>query len=154
MRANPRQDRGDPAPGADRHRRFGHHHRLCPARSEAIGKRPADLLGRGKDMAQIGMPVAAPRRRADRDEHRVSASHRPLQIGRERQAPRRHIARYQCLQPRLVDRHLAPLQPLDLRRVLVDAHNLDPKLRKTRPRYQPHIPRPYHRYAHWLSFLS
>jgi UDP-glucose-4-epimerase GalE len=49
------QDRRNLVPGADRHGRLGHHH--CRA-----AQRPADRLGRGKHIRQIGMPVAASRR--------------------------------------------------------------------------------------------
>src|SRR5438552_3461670 len=50
------QDLGDLAPGADRDGRLGHHHRIT-------AERPAHRLGGGIDIGQIGMPVAAPRRR-------------------------------------------------------------------------------------------
>src|ERR1700730_10194130 len=135
------QDLGDLAAGADRHGRFGHHHRIAR-------QRPADRLGGGIDIGQIGMPVAAPRRRADGDEHRLGAGHRRRQIGSEKEPPRRHIGRHQRPQPGLENRHLAALQPGNLRRVLVDAGDRRPKLRKTRPRDQTHIPGPDHRYPH------
>ena len=61
-RPHPPQDLGNLAPGADRHRRLGDDDGI-------IGQRPPDLLGRGKDIREVGMAVAAPRRRADGDEH-------------------------------------------------------------------------------------
>src|SRR4029077_4691613 len=41
--------------------------------------------------------------------------------------------------------------------VVIDQDNLVPQIRKTRSRYQPHVPRPDHRDAHsepspWISF--
>jgi hypothetical protein len=98
------------------------------------------------------MTVAAPRRRADRDEHRIRSGHRRPELGREGQPTGRHVGRHQGLQPGLVNRQLAAPQPGDLRRIPVDAEHLDPKLRKTRPRYQTHIPRPDHRDAHRIDF--
>jgi hypothetical protein len=141
LRPGAAQDLGDLAAGADRHGRLGHHHRIAR-------KRPADRLGGGIDIGQIGMPVAAPRWCPDGDEHRLGTRHRRRQIGREREPPGRRIGCHQRPQPGLEDRHLALPQPRNLRRVLVDAGDRQPKLRKTRPRYQTHIPRPDHRYPH------
>src|SRR6516162_5167203 len=94
------------------------------------------------------MPVAAPRRRADGDENCVGPSDRRFQLGRERQPSGRHIGRDQTLQPRLVDRHLATLQPSDLRLFFIDADNRYSKFRKTRTRHQTYIARPDYCDAH------
>jgi hypothetical protein len=141
------QDLGDPVAGADRHGRFGHHHRRA-------AQRPADRLGRGKHVRQIGMPVAAPRGCADRDKHRIGARDCRRQIGGERQPPRRHIGRHQGRQTRLKNRHRAALQTRNLCRILVDAAHSNPKFRKTRPRYQPHISRPNYRNPHSINSLK
>ncbi len=66
------------------------------------------------DVGQVGMAVAAPRGRADGDEHRVGLAHRRSRIGGEGQPACAHVARHQLLQARLVDRHHAGLQPRDL----------------------------------------
>ena len=52
--------------GADRHGRFGDDH------GEAVDRR-GDLARGGIDVGEVGVAVAAPRRRADRDEHRLGA---------------------------------------------------------------------------------
>jgi hypothetical protein len=75
------------------------------------------------------------------------------QIGREGQPPRRRILGDQRLQPRLEDRHLAALQPLDLGGILVDADHIMPEIGKARPRDQPDISRSDHRNAHRAAFL-
>ena len=41
-----------------------------------------DLARRGVDVGEVGMAVAAPRRRADRDEHRVRLRHRVAEVDR------------------------------------------------------------------------
>ncbi len=97
------QDLGDLAPGADRHGRFGHDHGIA-------GERGRDFLGRGEDIGQIGMAVAAPRRRADGDEDGIGAGDGGAEIGGEAQAPGRGVGGDDLLQARLVDRHLAALQ--------------------------------------------
>ena len=49
-------------------------------------QRRGDLARRGVDISQVGMAVAAPRRRADRDEHRIGLGDRRRQIGGKIQA--------------------------------------------------------------------
>ena len=66
--------------GADRHRRLGDHH------GKAV-ERGGDLARGVIDEAQIGVAVAAARRRADRDEHRVGVFHRRRRVGGEFQPP-------------------------------------------------------------------
>ena len=94
------------------------------------------------------MAVAAPGRRADGDEHRLRRPHRAGKLGRKRQPALAHVLRHQLRQPRLEDRHLSPPQRRNLLGVLVDAADLVPEIRKTRPRHQTNIPRSDHRYAH------
>ena len=91
-RADPAQDRGDLSPGADRHRRFGHDDRI--AAGSGLGQRPADLRGGGKDIAEVGVPVAAPRRGADSDEHRIGPIDRRQKLGGKGQPPRRRVGRH------------------------------------------------------------
>jgi hypothetical protein len=83
-----RQDALDPAPGADRHRRFGHDHRAV---RRQLSQRVGDLGGGGEDVGEVGVAVAAARRRAHRDEYRLGAVERSLEIGRERQASGRGV---------------------------------------------------------------
>jgi hypothetical protein len=70
--------------GADRHGRLGDDN------GEAR-QRLGDLARGGIDVSEIGMTVAAPRRRADRDEHRIRFRHRRRQVGREIQPLGLHI---------------------------------------------------------------
>ena len=75
-----RMMRLDLVAGADRNRRFGDDD------GEAVHRR-GDLARRCMDIGQIGMAIAAPRRRSDGDEHRVCLVHRGGQIGRETRRP-------------------------------------------------------------------
>jgi len=131
--------------GAHRHGGFGHHHGIA-------GQRPGDLLRGGHHIGQIRMAVAAPCRGADGDEHRLGAIHRGGQIGGEAEPPRLHVLLHQLLQPRLVDRHLARLQPGDLARVLVDADHVMAEIRKTDAGHQSDIAGANHRNAHGMPF--
>src|SRR5580700_11463304 len=97
------------------------------------------------------MAVAAPRRRADRDKDGVRAADRGVEVGGESEPPGGAVGPDQLLEAGLEDRHLAPLQPKDLRPVLVDADNRHAKLGKTRPRHQADIPGPDHRYSHHIN---
>ena len=54
------------------------------------------------------MAVAAPRRRADGDEHGIGALRTRLgEVGREGQPALAHVLGDEIVEPRLVDRHLA-----------------------------------------------
>jgi hypothetical protein len=149
-RTNPAQDLGDLAPGADRHRRLGHDDRVAPG--SGLGQSPADLRSRGKDIAEVGVPVAAPRRGAYRDEDRIGPFDRRQELGGKGQPPRRRIGRDQRLEPRLVDRHFAAPQPRNFCRIRVDTGDRNSEFGKTRSRNQTHIPRPDHCDAHRIDF--
>ena len=90
------------------------------------------------------MAIAAPRRRADRNEHRVGLRHRPGQVGGEIQPPGLDIGGHQRVEPRLEDRDFAPAQGFDLAGILVHAGDLVAEIRKTGAGYQPHIARANH----------
>ena len=124
----------------------------CAGRAAA--ERLGDLGGGGEDIAQIGMAVAAPRRRADRDEHGVGPGDRRLQLGRETQPAGRDVARHQLVEAGLVDRDLAAPQPLDLAGILVDAGHRDAEFRKTRAGHQADIACTDHRDAHERGLLG
>ncbi len=68
------------ADAADGHGRFCDHHR-------EPGERCIDLARSSLDIAQVGMAIAAPRRRADSDEHGVDFTDRRGQVGCETQPP-------------------------------------------------------------------
>ena len=127
--------------GADRHGRFGDDH------GEA-GQRGGDLARGGVDVGQIGMAVAAPRRRADRDEHRIGLGDRRRQIGGEVEPPGLDVGGHQRVEPGLEDRDLAAVQRRDLVGVLVDAGDLVAEIRKAGAGHQPHIARANHGNPH------
>ena len=127
--------------GADRHGRFGHHD------GEAV-ERGGDLLRRGVDVGQVGVAVAAARRRADRDEDRIGRGHRRLQLGRKAQPPGLNVGGDQIVEAGLVDRHLAALQRRDLAGVLVDADDVVAEIGKAGPGNEADIAGADHRDAH------
>ena len=94
------------------------------------------------------MAVAAARGGAHRDEHRVRRSHGSSQVGGEGQAALAHVRGHKLGQARLVDRHAALRERLDLGRVDVDAAHVVPEIRKARPGHQSNVPRSNHRYTH------
>ena len=94
------------------------------------------------------MAVAAPRRRADRDEDRVGLGHRRLQVGGEAQPPGLHVGGDQIVEARLVDRHLAALERRDLAGVLVDAGDVMAEIGKAGPGNEADIAGADHRDAH------
>ena len=99
------------------------------------------------------MPVAATRRRSDADEHRVGATNRRAKLRRERQPALTHIGRDEFVQPRLVNRNLAPPKAIDLPRVRVDTDHHMTKIREARPRNQANITRADHRDLHNVMSL-
>ena len=140
-------DPGNLPTRADRHRRLGHHHRVAPDRRR-------DLRRRRVHVAQVGMPVAPTRRRADRDEHRIGIADRLRQVRPEPETARLHIVRHKLVQPGLVDRHDALQQPIDLPRILVDAENIVPEVSEAGPGHQTDVAGTDHRYTHILSLSA
>ena len=94
--------------GSDRHRRFGDDDRR-------LGQQRCKLTGRGVDERQIGVAVAAPRRRADRDEHRIGLAD-GCQVGREGKPTLLPVGGDQVGEPGLVDRDFALIERRDLAR--------------------------------------
>ena len=127
--------------GADRHGRFGDDHRKA-------GQRRGDLARGGVDVAEIGMAVAAPRRRADRDEHRIGLGDRRGQVGGEIEPLGLDVGGDQRIEPGLEDRDLAATQRCDLVGILVDAGDLVAEIRKAGAGNQPHIARANHGNSH------
>ena len=127
--------------GADRHRRFGDDH------GKTLQRR-GDFARGGVDVAQVGVAVAAPRRRADRDEHRISLGNRRGKIGREIQPPGFGIGRDQRVEAGFENRDLATAQGCDLVAVLVDAGDLMAEIGEAGAGHQPHIARANHGNSH------
>ncbi len=132
-------------PGAHRHRRFVHHHRIAV---EGGG----NLLGRGEDIGKIGMTVAAPARRADGDEDGIGLGHSGLQVGAKRQPPGIFVVPHHFLETRLVNGNLALAQAADLIRVLINTDHVDAKFRKTGTGDKSYIPGANYGYMHGVIF--
>ncbi len=132
--------------GADRHGRFGDHHR------KALERR-GDLARGGVHVAQIRVTIAAPRRRADRDEHRVGFRDRRGQVGGEIQPFGLHIGSHQRVEPGLENRDLAAQKRGDLVAVLVHAGDLVTEIGKAGAGNQPHIARANHGNSHENSLF-
>ena len=97
------------------------------------------------------MAIAAPRRRADRDEHGVGFGDRRGQVGGETQPPGLDVRRHQRIEPGLENRNLASQQRVDLAGILVHAGDLVAEIGKAGAGHQPHIARANHGDAHNLS---
>ena len=102
--------------GADRHRRLVHDDGVALHR---LADRARDLA----DGGEVGLAIALGRR-ADGDEDDDGAADRVGEIGRERQAGIRHVARDHLFQARLVDRHAAGTQLGDLVVLVVHTDDL------------------------------
>jgi TPP-dependent pyruvate/acetoin dehydrogenase alpha subunit len=100
------------------------------------------------DVTQVGMAIATPRRRADRDEYRVGAPHRVLEIETEIEPSRGGVARDKLVETRFVDRDFAASQRRDLVCILVDASDEMAEIGKACTGHQPDISCPNHRDAH------
>ncbi len=88
-----------------------------------VGHAAADR-GRGvEDVPHVGRAVLVGRR-ADGDELKTAVRHRGVDVGREAQAPRIDVAMDHVLQSRLVDRHAARLEHVDLACVDVEAKHV------------------------------
>ena len=131
--------------GADRHGRLGDDDR------EAV-ERGGDLARGIEHVGEIGMAVAAPRRRADRDEHRVGGLNRAGQIAGEFEAAGAGIGGDQIVEARLIDRNFAPIERGDLARVLVDAGHLVAEIGKAGPGNEADIAGADHGNAHFLIY--
>ncbi len=105
------------------------------------GEVRGDLAADRPDAAQVGAAVGA-LRRPDGDEDDLGLGDPRAQVGREGQPAVARVAMDQLGQPRLVDRHLALLQALDLRLDLVDAHHVVAALGQAGALDQSHISRP------------
>ena len=110
--------------------------------------RRGDFARGGVDVAQIGVAVAAPRRRADRDEHRIGLGYGSGKIGREIQPPGFAIGRDQRIEAGFENRDFATAQACDLAAILVDAGDLMAEIGKAGAGHQPHITRANHGNSH------
>jgi len=116
---------------------------------EALGANVQDVARGVEHVGYVGVTVAAPRRRADRDQRHVAAAQRCGRVGREEQAAARDIARDHRLEARFEDWNAARVELSDLHRVLVDAGDDMAEIGKARPRHKADITRAENRHAHW-----
>ena len=137
------QDMLDLVAGADRHGRFGD--------DDRVGiKLRRDLAHRVVDEAQIGMAVAAARRRADRDEHRLGVAD-ARRLDGEFEPALAHIGFDQIGEARLEDRDFAAIERGHLAGILVDAGHLVTEVGKAGAGDEPDISGADHRHAHGVS---
>ena len=99
------------------------------------------------------MAVAAPRRRADRDEDRIGLGDRRGEIGGEIEPPGLHVGGHQRIEPGLENRDFAAAQARDLVGVLVHAGDLVAEIREAGAGNQPHIARADHGNTHETTCL-
>ena len=98
------------------------------------------------------MAVAAPRRRADGDEHRVGLAHRVAASSVVKDSrPARTFLATSSGKPRLEDRHLALPKRRDLVGVLVDAGHDVAEIGEAGARDEPDIAGADHRYTQGAS---
>jgi hypothetical protein len=99
-------------------------------------------------MGQIGMPVPATRRRADRDEYSVGATHSLSQRGGKYQPPLLEVRADDIAEPGREDWNFARIQSRNLRAILIDARDLMAEIRNTGAGNEPHIASADHRNPH------
>ena len=109
--------------GADRHGRFVDHD--LPA-----GHPVTDRACRFQHVLHVGAAIFV-RRRADGDELHRAMRDGGVDVGGETQPPSQHIALDHRLQARLVNRHTARFQDVDLARVDVEAQHVVPHFGET-----------------------
>ena len=140
------QDALDLVAGSNGDGRFCDHHR-------GGGQQRRDLAHRVIDETQIGMAVAAARRRADRDEHRLGGGDGGGVDG-EAQALLTDIGLDQIGEARLENRNLAAIEGGYLLRILVDAGHVVAEIGKAGAGHQPHITCADHGHAHRFFVLK
>jgi len=124
----------------DRHRRLVYD-------DPVLGHVRRDGARDGEHVLQVGRTVLV-RRRADRDELEQAMLDAALDIGRKLQAAGLHVALDVVVEPRLVDRHFAVVQALDLVLVDVHAHDVVARLRHAGAGDQADVARAENRQSH------
>ena len=135
------------AAGADRHRGLRDHHRVVPQFA-------ADRLGRAENIAEVGMAVAPPRRRAHGDEHDLGLGDPGAEVGAEAHSPRLDVAAEDRLQPGFVDRHDTLFEHRYLVGILIDADHVVAEFGKAGARHETDIAATDDRDLHPSSFAE
>ena len=117
-------------------------------------ERGGDLAGRIVNVGKIRIPIAAPRRRADGDEHRIGRTDGLLKRGGKRQPCFFDIGVHEIVQARLKNRNFATLERRDLRRILVDTNHVMAEIGQTGSGDETHITRADHCNAHESPSLT
>src|SRR6516164_2464870 len=99
-------------------------------------------------MGQIGMPVPATRRGADRDEYSVGVTHRLSQLGGKCQPPLLDVRADDIAEPGLEEWNFACIQSRNLPTILIDARDLVAEIRNTSARNEAHVTSADHRNPH------
>src|SRR6185503_9517473 len=123
--------------GADRHRRLVDD-------DLPVGHPPADLPSGGDHVLHVGTAVLVGRR-TDRDELERAVRDTGGDVGGEGEAPRLDVAADHLGEPRLVDRHAARFQRVDLARVDIDAQHVVADLGEAGPGDETDVAGPHHR---------
>jgi hypothetical protein len=113
--------------------------------------RGRDLARGHVDVAEVGMAVAAPRRRADRDEHRLRLGDRPREVGGEIEPPLAHVGGHQAVEAGLEYGNVSIAQARDLGAVFVDAGHVVTEVGKACPGHEPDISGADHGDAHEIA---
>ena len=117
-------DARDLPPGADGHGRF--------CRDDGVAREGVrNLAGRLEHEREVGVAVAPPARRADRQHHHVSRRYGIRNIFGEGKPPGGDISGKQRLQPWLVDRHAPRMQRRNPFRLGIDAGDGEAEFRET-----------------------
>ena len=107
-----------------------------------------DFLDRLVDVGQVGVPIAAPHRRAHGEEDQVGRTRNGCKLGCEMQPAGAHVFLDERVEPRLVNRDLAGFQLLDLAGILLDASNIPAEIGETGGGNQADISGPNHANIH------
>jgi hypothetical protein len=102
-------------------------------------------------MAEVGMTIAAARRRAHCYENGFGIAYRARQFGRKDEPAGLRVGLHNALQIGLEDRNLSARQRGYLDVILVDAGDVMPEISKTGARNQSHISRSYDNDPHELN---
>jgi hypothetical protein len=136
----------DLACGADRHGGLVDNHRVAV---QVSGNLPRRLV----HVYQVGMAVAAAGWCTHGNEYQVGFRHHRIVLRGELQPSGLDVTCHQVVQARLVDRHDALPETIDLVLVDIDTGDIGAEFGETGTGYQTHVPGTDHDYVHCLLAL-